>query len=122
MFVKKDLRKIPTILAEAAEAARILECPPSSSTDDNNDNDNDNNEKLRLSRRAPEFKDGTHSILCSPANVPSLRHLESLSLYDCGLHSLDGIGLLASPVGAPDDDEEEEQLLRKGKHGKEMVN
>mmetsp|Transcript_17381 Transcript_17381/g.25910 ORF Transcript_17381/g.25910 Transcript_17381/m.25910 type:complete len:375 (-) Transcript_17381:195-1319(-) len=135
MFVKKDLRKIPTILAEAAEAARILECPPSSSTDDNNDNDNDNNEskkrkhenlslltELRLSRRAPEFKDGTLSILCSPANVPSLRHLESLSLYDCGLHSLDGIGLLASPVGAPDDDEEEEQLLRKGKHGKEMVN
>lgn len=95
MFIKKDLRKIPRILADA--------------TPDNDNNNDDPAERavkrtkretlteLRLSRRNSEFN-GSLKILCQPENAPSLQHLVSLSLYDCQISSLAGIGMLASPV------------------------
>lgn len=98
MFIKKDLRKIPRILADATP---------------NNDIDDDPAERavkrtkretlteLRLSRRNSEFN-GSLKILCQPQNAPSLQHLVSLSLYDCQISSLNGIGMLASPVDGRD--------------------
>ena len=79
MFVKKDLRKIRDIISDGQKAIE--------------ENDEDKFLKdLRLGRR-PEFK-GNVRILCQPQNAPSLKHLESLSLYDCKIESLDGIGTL----------------------------
>jgi len=101
MFIKKDLRKIPRILADATPV------------DDDNTMEQDPAERavkrikrqilteLRLSRRNSEFN-GTLKILCQPQNAPSLQHLVSLSLYDCQISSLDGIGMLASPVDGRD--------------------
>jgi Leucine-rich repeat (LRR) protein len=95
MFVKKDLRKIPHILADAApcdeQAHRV-----------------DENvakrvklgilTELKLARRKAEFQ-GSLKVLCQPSNAPSLQNLVSLSVYDCDIKSLDGIGLLGSVVG-----------------------
>lgn len=92
MFINKDLRKIPRILADA------------NPYDENNEDDRAVKRtkrttltELRLSRRNSEFN-GSLQILCSPKNAPSLRYLVSLSMYDCNLSSLAGIGMLASPV------------------------
>jgi Leucine-rich repeat (LRR) protein len=49
--------------------------------------------ELRLQRRQAEFS-GSINILCQPQNAPSLQNLVSLSLYDCQIHTLDGIGML----------------------------
>lgn len=86
MFIKKDLRKIPTILSDASK---------SSSKNDNNKNDADKSSLIDLSlqRRKAEFR-GTVKILCQPSNAPSFCQLKSLSLYDCEIHSLQGIGML----------------------------
>lgn len=97
MFVKKDLRKIPAIFHDAMKT-------------NNADNDNgDSNTKpttesppplteLRLARRPTEFKNGIQAVLCQPRYVPALRNLVSISLYDCQIKTLDGIGFFASPV------------------------
>jgi len=77
MFIKKDLRKIPTILEEASD----------------NDNETIELKDLRLQRRQAEFN-GNVKILCQPANAPTLSNLQSLSLYDCGIENLEGIGML----------------------------
>lgn len=85
MFIKKDLRKITTILADAAD----------------NDNDNDASSPskllldLRLQKRKAEFK-GSVKILCQPSNRQALSQLQSLSLYDCEIQSLQGIGMLTT--------------------------
>ena len=91
MFVKKDIRKIPKILDEARKKASepSVGDDPSLLTE------------LRLSRRPAEF-DGSLSVLCSRANAPALRHLVSLSMYDCEIKTLDGIGLLGSPIEESD--------------------
>ncbi|ETV67563.1 hypothetical protein, variant 1 [Aphanomyces astaci] len=73
MFVVKDLRKVPEIVADPA----------------------DDREQLRLGRRSTEF-DGNLRILCSPVNIPAFSRLQKLSLYDNQLSSIDGIGLLSS--------------------------
>lgn len=92
MFVKKDLRKIPTILSSALQS-------PSDKTKEHDET----YEKiilkdLPLSRRPAEFN-GSISILCNPKFIPSLKHLTRLSLYDCQISSLDHIGALANSNG-----------------------
>ena len=47
----------------------------------------------RLGRRQHEFQ-GSVRILCQPKYQPALQHLETLSLYDCQISSLEGIGML----------------------------
>jgi len=88
MFIKKDLRKIPTILADAASDEAEMETDETtkhSLTD------------LPLQRRKAEF-DGNVKILCQPSNAPALRKLKSLSLYDCEIVDLTGIGLCENLV------------------------
>ncbi len=79
MFIEKDLRKIPKILSDAAKA----DAPPLT--------------ELRLARRPAEFS-GSITVLTQPHYAPSLEHLVSLSLYDCQISNLDGIGFFASPI------------------------
>ena len=94
MFIKKDLRKIPRILADAT---------PVNAEHSNNDENASKRIKrevlreLPLARRKAEFK-GSLSILCQPSSAPSLQNLVSLSVYDCDIQSLDGIGFLGSIV------------------------
>jgi Leucine-rich repeat (LRR) protein len=118
MFIKKDLRKIPTILEEAVECWK-----DDDHHDDNNDNDDDAEmlvsttktlddgkghrdkkknkrlkvqaplSELRLGRRSQEFQ-GTVSVLCQPVYLSKLQQLQTLNLYDCGISSLIGIGVL----------------------------
>jgi len=78
MFVKKDERKIPQILSEASAQDR-----------------KENLTELRLARRPAEFN-GSISILCQPHYANALHDLISLSLYDCQISTLTGIGYLAS--------------------------
>jgi Leucine-rich repeat (LRR) protein len=80
MFIKKDLRKIPTILADASKSSK-------------NDTEKSSLIDLSLQRRKAEFR-GTVKILCQPSNAPSLSQLKSLSLYDCEINSLQGLGVL----------------------------
>jgi len=103
MFVKKDLRKIPQILADASQ--RAASSPPSlseegddtSSTPPTKKAKSTKNEiitEMRLGRRAPEFLPSCNaSILLQPKFRPALDNLIQLSLYDCGLSSLAGIEL-----------------------------
>ena len=77
MFIKKDLRKIPAILADAE------------------DKENANIRDLRLQRRKAEFA-GSVKILCQPSHAPALSNLQSLSLYECEISNIDGIGMLKS--------------------------
>jgi len=106
MFVKKDLRKIPQILADASQ--RAASSPPSLSEEGDDDTSsftpptkkaksNNKNEiitEMRLGRRAPEFLPSCNaSILLQPKFRPALDNLIQLSLYDCGLSSLAGIEL-----------------------------
>eukprot|EP00979_Chaetoceros_neogracilis_P008425 scaffold1872_cov268-Chaetoceros_neogracile.AAC.17 len=81
MFIKKDLRKIPIIFSDAKEA---YEKDPS-----------DKLVELRLARRPAEFKQGSIAPLCQPHYIPSLIHLQKLSLYDCQISTLEGIQFLA---------------------------
>ena len=84
MFVKKDLRKIPVILKDAMFPE-----------------DEENKPKplieLRLARRPTEFPNGSiQNILCQPMYIPALQNLISISLYDCQIRNLNGIGFFAS--------------------------
>ena len=93
MFVKRDLRKIPEILSA---------CLPNNDDDDETKNEIATTtgggvlKELRLARRPAEFN-GTISILCQPQLAPALTHLQALSLYDCNISNLDGIGFFGSP-------------------------
>eukprot|EP00536_Pseudo-nitzschia_multiseries_P008043 jgi/Psemu1/296777/fgenesh1_pm.198_\ len=103
MFIKKDLRKIPTILEEAVDCKTYDDENDESENDNGNDNGNDGNKKkkrakreepirmLKLGRRKQEF-DGCVKVLCQPAHVPKLKHLSVLNLYDCDIHDLTGFG------------------------------
>mmetsp|Transcript_21155 Transcript_21155/g.29905 ORF Transcript_21155/g.29905 Transcript_21155/m.29905 type:complete len:345 (+) Transcript_21155:90-1124(+) len=104
MFIKKDLRKIPRILADAAAVQEPpsddSELPPSSSTEGGGEPSSKKTKReilteLRLQRRTAEFR-GNVNILCQPQNAPALHHLVNLSLYDCQITSLDGIGRFLS--------------------------
>ena len=88
MFVKRDLRKIPEILSESL---------PKDETNEKATSGGGVLKELRLARRPAEFN-GRISILCQPQLAPALTHLQSLSLYDCKLSNLDGIGFFGSPV------------------------
>ena len=101
MFVKKDLRKIPIILQDA------MDVPQTPNDNKNNDHNNKEESKeskkplteLRLARRPTEFKQGTiQNVLCQPKYIPAMTNLVSVSLYDCNIHNLDGIGFFASNV------------------------
>jgi Leucine-rich repeat (LRR) protein len=93
MFIQKDLRKVPRILSDAVKASE----PPSFEEGHESSKEPEKLTELRLARRAPEFG-GNLSILCQPRNAPALHHLTTLSLYDCQIRSLDGIGMLGSPA------------------------
>lgn len=77
MFVKRDLRKIPEII----------------NLSNNNDDESDVLTELKLARRQGEFL-GNLNVLCDPIYAQKFRNLTNLSLYDCGLHDLRGIGML----------------------------
>lgn len=99
MFIKKDLRKIPTILEDA------IAC---SYKENDNDMDEDHANKenmtkrlkvqeplseLRLGRRHQEFR-GNVSILCTnPSYLCKLQRLQTLNLYDCGISTVEGLGV-----------------------------
>jgi Leucine-rich repeat (LRR) protein len=92
MFIKKDLRKIPEILADAAKQGK-------ENAGSRNDNSNQPPllQDLQLQRRQAEFPGGSIAkTLCQPSNAPALFHLQSLSLYDCNIVDLTGIGLLSN--------------------------
>jgi Leucine-rich repeat (LRR) protein len=95
MFIKKDLRKIPVILEEASaidESPQDLNNASSEPPASKRVKQNVLTE-LNLSKRKAEFQ-GNVRILCQPSHAPSLRNLVSLSLYDCNISSLEGIGML----------------------------
>ncbi|CAM9727922.1 unnamed protein product [Chrysoparadoxa australica] len=71
MFIKKDGRKIPEILADGK----------------------DERKQLQLGRRSNEFK-GSLKLLANEGAVARLQNLEKLSVYDCLISSISGIGLL----------------------------
>ena len=81
MFIKKDLRKIPIIFADAKDAAEK--------------DSSDTLTELRLARRPAEFQEGNITPLCQPHYKISLMSLTSLSLYDCQISTLEGIEFLA---------------------------
>ncbi|KAL7537695.1 hypothetical protein ACHAWF_005874 [Thalassiosira exigua] len=92
MFIKKDIRKIPQILADAT--ARAAAAPPSPDPANPNETDDGNGVvvEMRFARRAPEFLPSCDvSLLLEPRHRPALAHLMQLSLYDCGLQTLAGI-------------------------------
>ena len=73
MFIVRDNRKVSTIIAEDGETLT----------------------ELKLARRGSEFK-GALNVLCYRGVAKRLRNLEYVSVYNCGLRSLNGIGYLAS--------------------------
>ena len=77
MFIKKDTRKIPQILTDAV--SRLS--PESDETPIT---------ELSFARRAPEFSNGI-SLILQPSHHPALGNLMQLSLYDCGLKSMNDI-------------------------------
>lgn len=97
MFIKKDLRKIPTILDEA------VDCDEYDTDTISDDANNDHKQKrtkreeplkaLRLGRRKQEFM-GRVNVLCQPSHAPKLRHLEVLNMYECNIDNLDGFGAM----------------------------
>ncbi|CAM9669490.1 unnamed protein product [Scytosiphon promiscuus] len=74
MFVKKDTRKIPDILAD----------------------DGDEREELHLGRRSSEFVSNGIKVVCSSRHTPRLQKLQKLSLYDNMLSGVKGIGALSA--------------------------
>lgn len=91
MFVKKDVRKIPQILEDAASRAVAPPSPNPAHADDKNDGGGIVTE-MRFARRAPEFLPSCSvSLLLGPKSRPALDNLVQLSLYDCGLRTLAGI-------------------------------
>ena len=71
MFIKKDRRRIDQILEDAE----------------------DSRESLLLSKRVPEFQ-GSTRILLREINLPAMKNLRILNLYDNALSSLPGISVL----------------------------
>ena len=76
MFIKKDTRKIPAIIADDA----------------------DSRDTMLLARRGAEFK-ANPAVLLHPKNVSRFTNLRILSLYANGLTNLNGIEALSnSPI------------------------
>lgn len=73
MFIKKDKRKIPQILADPE----------------------DNREYLKLAKRSFEFQGGV-KIICDQSNLEALKNLKVFNLYDDCITDLAGVGLLAN--------------------------
>jgi Leucine-rich repeat (LRR) protein len=106
MFIKKDLRKIATILDDAVDCNTYEK---EKNEDEHNDDDDNKNKKrikreeplkvLRLGRRKQEFN-GTVKVLCEPSHTPKLKFLQTINLYECNISDLMGFGPmfnLASP-------------------------
>jgi hypothetical protein len=112
MFIKKDLRKIATILDDAVDCdtyEKENEDDENENENEANNDDNKNNKKrikreeplkvLRLGRRKQEFN-GTVKVLCEPLHIPKLKFLQTINLYECNISNLNGFGPmfnLASP-------------------------
>jgi Leucine-rich repeat (LRR) protein len=104
MFIKKDLRKIATILDDAVDC-NIYEKENNEDNENENGNEanNDKNNKikrlkreepltvLRLGRRKQEFN-GTVQVLCTPSHIPKLKFLHTINLYECNISNLHGFG------------------------------
>ncbi len=112
MFVKKDLRKIPKILADAMENNDNGIETPTATTDSKNSNNTEVLTELRLARRPTEFKAGNiKDVLCKPHYIPALYNLVSISLYDCQIRNIDGIGFFASrtPINTNSNDQNRDE-------------
>jgi Leucine-rich repeat (LRR) protein len=96
MFIKKDLRKIHQIMQDTIPSENdniFLEIDESSAKRVKREVLTE----LNLSRRIGEFQGSLH-VLCQPSYAPSLQRLVRLSIYDCNIQSLEGIGFLGSNV------------------------
>lgn len=72
MFIKKDLRKIDEIFND----------------------EKDSRTSMILSKRQAEFR-GTLQVLCRESKIPLLQQMKVLNLYDNGLTTVQGIGILS---------------------------
>jgi Leucine-rich repeat (LRR) protein len=84
MFIKKDLRKIHEILEEAAQRAG-----------DGSSTSTPLLKSLHLAKRKDEFVQGRVKCLTEPSSDAIrevLRRVESLSLYDCEVRDVAGLG------------------------------
>jgi len=119
MFIKKDLRKIPTILEDAVDCNAYDEAQEEDENGDGDEDydDNGNNKTnnksnitkskvkrikreepltvLRLGRRKQEFN-GTVQVLCDITHVPKLKYLQTINLYECNINNLTGFGTMFS--------------------------
>ena len=105
MFIKKDLRKIPKILEDAPECSTTtsfarsptvaVETPPDLLREQPSKRFKQEKplKDLKLGRRKVELN-GNLQILCQPKYLSKLGQLQSINLYDCGLITTDGIGVL----------------------------
>ena len=103
MFIKKDLRKIATILDDAVDCNTYEKENNEDENENDNDNTNNTNNKikrlkreepltvLRLGRRKQEFN-GTVQVLCAPTHIPKLKFLHTINLYECNISNLHGFG------------------------------
>ncbi|OEU10506.1 RNI-like protein [Fragilariopsis cylindrus CCMP1102] len=103
MFIKKDLRKIATILDDAVDCNTYEKENNEDENENDNDNTNNTNKKikrlkreepltvLRLGRRKQEFN-GTVQVLCTPSHIPKLKFLHTINLYECNISNLHGFG------------------------------
>jgi Leucine-rich repeat (LRR) protein len=93
MFIKKDLRKVPEILSDAAAAS-------ASKVNEGGDSADAGGvigplRSLHLARRKDEFPHGKVRCLTEPTTNDAkalLQQVESLSLYDCEISDVEGLG------------------------------
>jgi Leucine-rich repeat (LRR) protein len=93
MFIKKDLRKVPEILADAAAAS-------ASKVNEGGGSANAGGvigplRSLHLARRKDEFPNGKVKCLTEPSAPEAkklLQQVEALSLYDCEISDVEGLG------------------------------
>jgi hypothetical protein len=112
MFIKKDLRKIPTMRSMIVRTRGYDDEAAATLTLDGGNNNVTtkyvkHTEPLKSLKSAwwkHEFQ-GSVKILCEPSKwsryIPKLRQLELLNLYDCNISNLDGIGDVFNSTNTP---------------------
>jgi Leucine-rich repeat (LRR) protein len=94
MFIKKDLRKVPEILSDAADAARASKVNEGGGSADAGGVIGPLR-SLHLARRKDEFPNGKVRCLTEPSATEAkilLQQVEALSLYDCEISDVEGLG------------------------------
>mmetsp|Transcript_36810 Transcript_36810/g.85973 ORF Transcript_36810/g.85973 Transcript_36810/m.85973 type:complete len:311 (-) Transcript_36810:256-1188(-) len=91
MFIKKDLRKIPAIIADLSRTDDTVQSPPSIPG---------RRDVLDLSRRPSEFSGRISALSSRLPSLPTgdLRNLRLLNLYASGITNLEGIARLADAL------------------------